>query len=198
MKPPKLNSVVTNVLSKRGWVLDLIPSTLDLMPLAISSSNLAIDIMSKRFRNMIEQAKSEYDLILIDCHPSGSLFTKTAIICSDHIVAPVTPNAYAERGISLMKEFIKHLFFGEIKPELHILLNNISSTPEDKAFLVKVSLNERYKKNLLSSKISNSKLFSDTVNGSGFLHLSKKANCNNSKKEIENVLKELLTKIEGQ
>ena len=197
MTPPRIDTLVTNVLSDGGWILDIIPSTLDLMPLAISSSNVAIDIMSKRFRNMIEQAKSKYDLILIDCHPSGSLFTKTSIICSNHIVVPVTPNPYAERGISLMKEFIKHLFFGEHKPKLHILLNNITSSPEDKAFLVKVNLNDRYKKNLFTSKISNSKLFSDTVNGTGFLHLSKKPHCNNIKKEIKSVLNELLNKIEG-
>ena len=194
--PPDINTLTANVLSSRGWILDIIPSTLDLMPLAISSSNVAIDIMSKRFRHMIEQAKSSYDLVIIDCHPSGSLFTKTAIICSEHIIAPVTPNPYAERGISLMKEFMKHLFFGEQTPKLHILLNNISASPQDKSFSVKLTLSPRYKNSLFSAKISNSKLYSDVVNGSGFLHLSKKPNCTNAKTEIKKVLNELIAKLE--
>ncbi|EIJ0982907.1 ParA family protein [Vibrio vulnificus] len=194
--PPDIKTLTTNVLNNRGFILDIIPSTLDLMPLAISSSNVAIDIMSKRFRHMIEQAKSQYDLIIIDCHPSGSLFTKTAIICSEHIIAPVTPNPYAERGISLMKEFIKHLFFGEQAPKLHILLNNISASPQDKSFAVKLTLSPRYKNSLFSARISNSKLYSDVVNGSGFLHLSKKPNCTGAKNEIKKVLRELITKLE--
>lgn len=194
--PPDIDLLKINVMNSRGWVLDIIPSTLDLMPLAISSSNLAVDIMSKRFRHMIEQAKSRYDLVFIDCHPSGSLFTKTAVICSDHIIAPVTPNPYAERGISLMKEFIKHLFFGEQTPKLHILLNNISASVEDKAFVLKLTMSPRYRNNLFSNKISNSKLYSDVVNGSGFLHLSKKPNCLSARNEIKNVLNELITKLE--
>jgi len=194
--PPVINTITTNVLKSKGFILDVIPSTLDLMPLAISSSNVAIDIMSKRFRHMIEQAKSKYDLVIIDCHPSGSLFTKTAIICSDHIIAPVTPNPYAERGISLMKEFIKHLFFGEQAPKLHILLNNISASAEDKSFEIKLTVSNRYKNSLFSAKISNSKLYSDVVNGSGFLHLSKKPNCTNVKNEIKMVLRELISKLE--
>ncbi|EHI9243059.1 ParA family protein [Vibrio parahaemolyticus] len=195
--PPDIKSLTTNVLSSRGWILDIIPSTLDLMPLAISTSNIAIDIMSTRFRHMIEQAKSQYDLILIDCHPSGSLFTKTAIVCSEHILAPVTPNPYAERGISLMKEFIKHLFFGEQSPKLHILLNNISSSGADKSFVVKLSVTDRYKKNLFTSKMSNSKLYSDVVNGTGFLHVSKKPNSRNIKREVRAILLELIERIEG-
>ncbi|WP_147822886.1 ParA family protein [Aeromonas hydrophila] len=195
--PPNINTLTTNVLLDKGWVLDIIPSTLDLMPLAIASSNAAVDIMSKRFRSMIEQAKSRYDLILIDCHPSGSLFTKTAIVCSEHIIVPVTPNPYAERGITLMKEFIKQLFYGEQKPKLHILLNNITSSAGDKSFTLKLTLGDRYKNSTLKSKMSNSKLYSDVVNGSGFLHASKKPNSVNIKAEVKSVINEFIKKMEA-
>ncbi|MBL0566866.1 ParA family protein [Aeromonas veronii] len=196
--PPDIKSLTTNVLlGNKGWVLDIIPSTLDLMPLAIASSNAAVDIMSKRFRSMIEQAKNKYDLILIDCHPSGSLFTKTAIVCSEHILVPVTPTPYSERGITLMKEFIKQLFYGEQKPKLHILLNNITSSPEDKSFALKLTLGDRYKNDTLGAMMSNSKLYTDVVNGTGFLHASKKPNSRSIKVELKNVIDELIKKIEA-
>lgn len=195
--PPEINTLTTNVLLDKGWVLDIIPSTLDLMPLAIASSNAAVDIMSKRFRSMIEQAKNRYDLILIDCHPSGSLFTKTAIVCSEHIIVPVTPTPYSERGITLMKDFIKQLFYGEQKPKLHILLNNITSSPEDKSFSLKLTLGDRYRDDTLSAKMSNSKLYTDVVNGTGFLHTSKKPHSRGVKAEVKNVINEFIKKMEA-
>lgn len=194
--PPKLNKLTTRVLSNERWSLDIIPSTLDLMPIAISSSNAAIDIMSKRFRHMIESAKNRYDLILIDCHPSGSLFTKTAVLCSNHILTPVTPDLYAERGISLMKQFIKQLFFGEQAPKLHILMNSINtSDSKHRVFKAKLAVTDRYKSDLFSSHISKSTLHTHVVGGKGFLHSSKKPYHNDAQEEIKKVLHELITKL---
>lgn len=49
----------------------------------------------------------EYDLIIIDCHPAGSLFTKTSLRYSDDVLIPVlADSSYAIRGIGLMMNFI--------------------------------------------------------------------------------------------
>ncbi|WP_167351946.1 ParA family protein [Vibrio atlanticus] len=190
---PNLSSVTETVLADQGWLLDIVPSTLDLMPLAVSSSNLATKIMAERFSKMIAQAKAQYDLILIDCHPSGSLFTKTAITESNHILVPVTPNDYAERGISLMIDFISQLFMGKDLPQLHILLNNISS--DDKAFATRLTISRHFKKYVLKQRLPSSKLISKSNINNGFLYQSKGPHSIKVKSDMENVINELLAKV---
>jgi chromosome partitioning protein len=193
-KPGDISTVSCNIINNNGWVLDLIPSTLNLLPLAISSSSKAINTMAQRFTSMITQAKNKYDLILIDCHPSGSLFTKTAIVSSDKILIPVSPNPYAARGVMLMKEFIKQLFPGENGPDMNILLNKISKS--DDVFSTQMKLNDKFKKIIFENEIPDSKLFQDPIAGQGFLHNSRKPNSRDVKLKVTAVVKELLSSIE--
>ena len=108
-KPPSVQSLAANIYkpSANGALLDIVPSTLDLMYVALGRATAKTDSIEERFEKFIKEARSTYDLVLIDCHPAGSLFTKTSLTNSDHVLIPVIPQKYAVRGIGLMMEFIK-------------------------------------------------------------------------------------------
>lgn len=105
--PPKVAELVATVYRPRdGGCLDLVPSTLDLMYVALGQTTARTTPIEERFSKFIIECRALYDLILIDCHPAGSLFTKTSLMNSDHVLIPVIPQRYSVRGIGLMMEFI--------------------------------------------------------------------------------------------
>jgi chromosome partitioning protein len=89
--PPKVKDLVTRIYDLRGAHLDLLPSTLDLMYVALGQANGNTEPIEERFSKFIDECKLLYDVIYIDCHPAGSLFTKTSLRNSDHVVIPVVP-----------------------------------------------------------------------------------------------------------
>lgn len=123
--PPTCDEIIYNVHKSPSGILDLIPSTLDLMYVALGEANVQTKPIEERFRKFIEDAKSKYDLVLIDCHPAGSVFTQTSLKNSDHVIIPVMPQRYAVRGVGLMMEFINAKAIGGKSPTPHILFNNV-------------------------------------------------------------------------
>ena len=106
----------TYAVTVRRWVftdnrrsrLDLIPGNLELMRLALNV--LGNDNESRlfaRWNGLIDSAKSCYDCIVIDCHPAGSFFTKSALLASTAVIVPVTSDAYAATGLSMMRQHME-------------------------------------------------------------------------------------------
>ena len=128
--PPDVATIVTHVYqstSRSNGSFDIIPSTLDLMYLALGQSDVKTKPIEERFEKFIEECRKIYDLILIDCHPAGSLFTKTSLRNSDDVLIPVVPeSSYAIRGIGLMMNFIKAKKVGG-KAIAHPLMGQILS-----------------------------------------------------------------------
>ena len=57
-----------------------------------------------RWNGLLASASNFYDCVLIDCHPAGSFFTKSALLASDAVVIPVTSDSYAATGLSMMRQ----------------------------------------------------------------------------------------------
>ena len=125
-KPPKVRELVTPIYQYDDSCLDLIPSTLDLMYVALGQATTQTKPIEERFEKFIADCRTSYDLIIIDCHPAGSLFTKTSLRNSDHVLIPVVPQRYAVRGIGLMMQFIAAKNAGDTAPTPHILFNATS------------------------------------------------------------------------
>lgn len=104
-KSPKLSEVVFKTAFGPGQ-LDIVANTLSLMYVALGQPSRSVTPMKERFSSFIRQAKKVYDLIVIDCHPAGSIFTQTSLRASDHVLIPVRHDRYSLRGVRLMKEFI--------------------------------------------------------------------------------------------
>lgn len=88
------------------YTLDLIPGTLSTLFLerASNTSN-----MEKAIYNLIDEKKlrDKYDYILIDCPPTFSVYTVSALLPSDYYLIPVDPGIYSVLGISMLEKVVK-------------------------------------------------------------------------------------------
>lgn len=171
--PPSVSHLATPVYSsKHGGVLDVVPSTLDLMYVALGRAEGQVDVIEERFRKFIQEAKSRYDLVMIDCHPAGSLMTRTALSNSDHVLIPVVAERYASRGILLMFEFIRSKKAGAgAKP--HILFNR---TPRKglTAQELEIRSNKDVTDFCMSNTLKQYQAFADPEDGRDFVWVSSK------------------------
>lgn len=87
--------------------LDLIPSHIELtfLDLDLSAYPGRENILS----NQIKKLETEYDFILIDCPPNLTIAPQNALVISDHIVVPVSPEFYAAIGLPLLINRVKQL-----------------------------------------------------------------------------------------
>ncbi len=97
--------------------LHMIRSNINLVGIEIE----LIQMENREFvlRNKIEEIKSDYDFIIIDCPPSLSLITLNALTASDSVLIPVQCEYYALEGLTLLLNTIK-MIKTKLKPSLDI------------------------------------------------------------------------------
>ena len=193
--PPKVEDITTQIYKfKDGGQLDLVPSTLDLMYVALGQTDNQIKPIEERFEKFISQCKLIYDIILIDCHPAGSLFTKTSLRNSDHVLIPVTPQRYAVRGIGLMMKFIKAKKQGTKGPASHILFNATPRSgiaPEESA----IRANPEYTAHCMTDTLKWYGAFGEPEEGKGFVWTSGKPYSTQAFRNLHSVSQEFFQKI---
>ena len=85
--------------------LDIIPSHIDLVGAEIEMLNL--ENRERVMERLLNQLKSLYDYILIDCSPSLGLITVNALTASNSVIIPVQCEYFALEGISKLLNTIK-------------------------------------------------------------------------------------------
>ena len=151
--------VYTNHPEKKAGSLHIIPASLELMRLALTPlPNEQETLLSKRWNALIESAKKSFDCIIIDCHPAGSFFTKSAILSSDVAIVPVTTDGYAATGLGMMRSFIHEWKQSGGAKEYVVLFNNPNNC-WDSNVETEIRSNPRFQNNCLISTLQYSKLF---------------------------------------
>lgn len=84
---------------KNWWILDLLPSDLDL-------ANIP-ENWEYKLLNFLKKIDKQYDYILIDCPPTISKFTKLAFIASDYYIVPAKKEYFWIIGLDLLTRRIK-------------------------------------------------------------------------------------------
>jgi chromosome partitioning protein len=191
--PPSVKTLAFEYYSRRGSKLDIIPSTMDLMYIALGQSSVRISPMEERFKKFIEECKRAYDLIFIDCHPAGSVFTKTALQNSDHVVIPVVPERFAVRGIGLMIQFIRAQKHGASIPQPHILFNLTGTGPMSPSER-RIRTDKNFKDHCMTEALRKFKAFGDPEGGDGFVWSSSKPWSTQAYFGLVAVTRELLTR----
>lgn len=172
-QPPKIGEIVHSVYQSRSGEIDIVPSTMDLMYVALGWSNRRTRAIEERFRRFITECREKYDLILIDCHPAGSVLTKTSLQNCDHVLIPVFPEPFAVRGVGLMREFIGAVHAGGSKPEAHILFNRTPRTgkaPEE----LEIRKLPKLTNMCMDATLKTYRAFSEPFEGDGFVWTSRK------------------------
>lgn len=93
-----------------GGGIDLIPSRLEL------SSSLKNPVQKEYLlQRYLKKVESEYDIILIDCPPTESVFTISAYLASDYILVPVRPEYLSTIGLPLLASSMRDFKEGYAK-----------------------------------------------------------------------------------
>jgi len=84
--------------------IDLIPSNIVLSAAEVSLVNTTCREMV--LKSILEQYKSGYDYILIDCGPSLGMLTINALTAADSVLIPASPEYLSAKGLELLLQSI--------------------------------------------------------------------------------------------
>jgi len=111
----------------------LLAGDFDLAKLNLRERDKSLRIPRRRFAEFIRKAREAYDLIVLDCNPSTSFLTRTALEVSTHLLVPIRPDRYSVLGATMLFDFMDYLPTVSTVAKKLLLLNglpNLLSTPE--------------------------------------------------------------------
>lgn len=97
--------------------LDVLPSNTDLIGAEIEL--VTAFARETKLQSVLEQIRSDYDFIVIDCPPSLGLLTVNALTAADSILVPLQCEFYAMEGMSQLMQTIR-LIQGQLNPDLKV------------------------------------------------------------------------------
>ncbi len=137
----------------------LVPGALDLMRLALNPLDPETEVrLNSRWDGMISSAKGSFECIIIDCHPAGSFFTKSALLASDAVVVPVTSDAYAATGLSMMRQHMNVWASSGGAREFFVVFNNAHNS-WDESVEIGIRQDSRFASHCLTNRVQYSALF---------------------------------------
>ncbi|WP_339506903.1 ParA family protein [Pseudomonas sp. EA_15y_Pfl1_P102] len=95
-----------------------------------------------RLRNLLDNFRRNYDLLLIDTQGARSVLLEMAILASDLALSPITPEMLAARELhrgtlKLMSELEPFRHLGIPLPSLRLLLNQANTTRVDTRMIIR-------------------------------------------------------------
>lgn len=102
------NAKFEDIIVKLGEGLDIIPSRIEnaVLDNVIMLKRLALD---KVYKKNLDELKSKYDLILIDCPPALGQSVAAVALAADVIIAPVTPEEFSLSGLKITSQEIQNI-----------------------------------------------------------------------------------------
>ncbi|NMX53055.1 ParA family protein [Pseudomonas veronii] len=95
-----------------------------------------------RLRNLLDNFRSRYDLLLIDTQGARSVQLEMALLASDLAVSPITPEMLAARELhrgtlKLLSELESFRHLGITPPPLRLLLNQVTGIRVDTRMIIR-------------------------------------------------------------
>ena len=122
--------VITNACNVKDAIVKTKFKNLSILPSTINLAGIDVEFVKKmlednsfkqneQLKNAIEEIKSLYDYIIIDCQPSLGISTMNALVASDSVIIPVQCEYYALEGITQLLNSII-LVQNNMNPNLRI------------------------------------------------------------------------------
>ena len=99
------NKVSEVVLKTKSPNVDLVPAQIDLV--AVEIELVDKDRREQMLKRALEEAKDQYDYIIIDCAPSLGLITLNALTAADSVIIPIQCEYFALEGLGKLLNTIK-------------------------------------------------------------------------------------------
>jgi len=173
--------------------LDLIPSTLQLMELDTERRGA-----ENRLKRFVSKIKSAYDVILIDCPPTMSIFTLSSYLASDAYIVPIKPDHLSSIGLPLLERAIREYdedqdkkldFLGIVFTMVDLRTNLMRSTMEQ--------IRNRYEHHVFDNIMRRSIYIAEAVRHNQPIITYKKAIDSGHGSDIRNITEEFLKRVEG-
>lgn len=125
LKLPSIDQMVLTLKKTLGGQkLQLLPGDFRLAMLNLKE-RAELRVPRKRFKLFIENAKDQYDLIVIDCNPSTSFLTGCALEVASNLLVPVKPDKFSVLGVEMVIEYAQIFLGSGLIPDIKIMLNDI-------------------------------------------------------------------------
>ncbi len=85
--------------------LDLLPANMTFRDFDIFLSRMRNS--RSRLKQALQNVKSDYDVVILDCTPNLSLLSESIFKCADHIIVPVIPTTLSERTFEQLLSFFQ-------------------------------------------------------------------------------------------
>ena len=92
----------------------------DFVEFPVKFSSNAIAGAHDILNSWIEPARYEFDIIILDTHPSVDLTFQNAMVAADYYILPLFSEAESLRGMHIMFKYVRRIK-EKLKPTLHIL-----------------------------------------------------------------------------
>lgn len=147
-----------NGVSPHGSLIDFVMGSFDTFEFNATATASRRNGAAQRFKSFIDQAKAEYDLIVIDTNPSATFVTMQALENANFLVAPITFDAFSLQGIHLVVHHLKDIFQWLDNPtRLCLVANKVPRSPTDSELRrlerEEDKIKERYRKLARSIKL---------------------------------------------
>lgn len=108
--------------------LSIVPGDFDLVKYSLIGEMRVLLPIKKRFLQFVEDARTQRNLICLDCNPSSSFMTVCALQAATHVLVPVRPDRFSILGLKMLDNFINGLTELDKKPRLLVMLNGVASS----------------------------------------------------------------------
>ena len=126
--------------------IDVIPSHIDLMTNEPPLN--ALDYTRFILTEKLEEAQSEYDVVLLDTPPSLNLYARIALIAADYLIVPSDLKPFANQGLTSVKDFVKSVntLKRQVKKEPLTILGIVPCKISTNAKFINATLTKRIQK----------------------------------------------------
>jgi chromosome partitioning protein len=113
-----------------GGRLDLISGQFEISKYAFANDAEALLKVKAQFLRMVDNYRSEYDLIVFDTNPNATFLTRCALEVADRVLAPMHADVYSLRGVRLLNQVISEQVEESKRPALSVLFNAVGRSEQ--------------------------------------------------------------------
>lgn len=190
---PEALALALKVLRNDKAYLKLISGDFDLVKYSLISDQGKLQSVQQRFLRFVASARSEYDLVFIDCNPSSSFITLCALHACNRLLVPVRPDRYSILGLELLANYLERIPTIHPKPEITIILNGIPRQNYNPAIENELRAHKTFGRSVLAQTLHYSKLLHATSEYTGFATDKPFPHRSRLYKEISDIVNELKT-----
>ena len=97
-----LSECICRIATRQTGFLDLLPSSLKLVEMDYAPRGT-----ERKLSNFLKERTAGYDYVIIDCPPTVSIFTQSAVLASSKYVVPLKPDPLSVIGLPLLERWLE-------------------------------------------------------------------------------------------